>query len=362
MALDLKNMQISLARYKVYNNRVSTLEERSQSLLQKAMTTGKTSITDDDLKCTNIAIAGLEIDDELYLKKTTLEFFHYARISIDILFQIINAALLGDKGLDDMDRGLISNVNRELSRTTAFATLKGQLDANKTNDTFQYLRAFDNYNKHIKTILISVKNSFIFGDQNEFLVKEFRYSDGEDAYDYPNCDALLKIKEIHDYVFQTIEDVIEEIERQLPNCLDNRRRIQDIKFQMQFKKTENGAIPDYVSFFIEVNRSLNELPNEIKVFPLIIKPNDEICSFEFQFDMIFIKLKGGDESSIIGCAKKKYLANSNEFYKTFLITPCGQEEYFKYLAFFKNNHTGSVKINLNAMEGTMLFYDDKNIV
>jgi len=110
MALDLKKLQKSLAQHKVYNawqyveslneyltymaasyvlikkvyeNRVSALSERSQALLQKAITTGTTSVTDDDLKCTRITIAGLEIDDELYLKKSTLEFFHYARISID---------------------------------------------------------------------------------------------------------------------------------------------------------------------------------------------------------------------------------------------------------------------------------------
>ena len=169
------------------------------------------------------------------------------------------------------------------------------------------------------------------------------------------------MKEINDYVFQTIEKIIEEIERQLPNCLDNGRRIQDIKFKIQFKETENGAIPDYVSFFVEVNRSLNELPNEIKVLPLIIKPNDEIYSFDFQFDTIFIRLKGEDESTIIGCAKRKNPADSNEFYKTFLITPCGQEKYFRYLAFFKNSYTGSMSINPNAMEGTMLFYNDKDI-
>ena len=118
MAFDFKKLQKLLAQYKVYNawqyveslneyltymaasyklaekvyeNRVSSLSERSQSLLQKAITTGTVNVTDEDLDCTRITVAGLEIDDELYLKKSTLEFFHYAKISIDILFQIINA-------------------------------------------------------------------------------------------------------------------------------------------------------------------------------------------------------------------------------------------------------------------------------
>lgn len=210
--------------------------------------------------------------------------------------------------------------------------------------------------------MISVKNSFIFENQNEFIIKGFRYSEEKVTHEYSNCDALLKMKEVYDYVLQTTKNIVEEIERQLPNCLDNRSRIQDIKYKIQFKETKNGAILNHISFFIEVNSSLNELPNEIRILPLIVKPNDEVCSFNFQFDTIFIRLKGGDETTIIGCAKKKNPTESNEFYKTFLIIPCGQEEYIKYLASFKKTFTGNITINPGAMEGTMLFYNDKNIV
>lgn len=383
MAINLKDFQKALAQYKVYDawqyveslnemltymkasfnllekvheHRVVSLKSQEQIILEKAVTTGNASIGSEDLQCTNLNIAGLEIDDTLYLKKTTLEFFHYARISIDILFQIINAALLGDQGLDGMDRGLIPNTNRELDNNPVFADLKKKLDANKGNDTYKYLQAFDNYNKHIKTILISINNSFLLGEKNEFIIKEFTYSDRDDIYHYPNLDALLKVKEVYEYVLITIEDILKEIKNQLHNCLNNNCRIQNIKYKAQMKQTEKGFVTDYLTFFIEVENNLNELPPEIKVLPLIIKPNDEIYSFDFQFDTIFIKLKSGDESSIIGCAKRKNNVSTNELYKTFVVSPCRQEEYIKYLAFFKDNYKESITINLYAMEGTMIFY------
>ena len=45
-----------------------------------------------------------------------IEFFHYARVSMDILIQIVNAALLGDKSYPVSDKRLISKVLKELKR------------------------------------------------------------------------------------------------------------------------------------------------------------------------------------------------------------------------------------------------------
>ena len=129
---------------------------------------------------------------------------------------------------------------------------------------------------------------------------------------------------------------------------------------MQFKETENGEMLDYMSFFIEVEKDISELPGEIKVLPLIVKPNDEIYSFDFRFDKIFIKRKGADENAenIIGYATLKSPINSNEFYRTFTVTTCDHTEYTKYLLTFKDTYSGKFNMNFYAMEGTMLFYKE----
>ena len=344
----------------VYNHRVNTLKSKEQEIMQKAVATGKATVTENDFHCTDLSIAGVEIDDILYLKKTTIEFFHYARISIDILFQIINAALFGDDGFDDSDRNLITEVNRKLDGITSFSNLKLKLDAIKVDDTFKYLQAFDNYNKHIKTILVSIKNSFLIGNNCEFTIKAFSYTDWNGTCQYGDEDALTKIREVKNYVELLIDDILAEIQQQIPNCLDNSSRIQNIKYKMQFKETEKGEMLDYMSFFIEVEKDISELPGEIKVLPLIVKPNDEIYSFDFRFDKIFIKPKGTDEKAenIIGYALLKNPTSSNEFYRTFTVTPCDHTEYIKYLLTFKDTYSGKFNMNIYAMEGTMLFYKE----
>lgn len=250
---------------KVYARRIEALSTQEQKIMETAIKTGKASIREEDLYCTNLDIAGLIIDDSIFLRKNTIEFFHYARMSTDILFHIINAALFGDQSSEVTDRRLIPNVLHTLSNTPAFAHLNTLLDHNKNDDNFKYLQAFDNYIKHIKTILVTVNNSFILGNSNEFLIREFVY----DGIPYPTVKALDKVKKTNDYVMQTVEDILLEIQKQLRNCLDNSKRIQTISFKQLIKEDPKSNVIEYISFFIDVQSDLGELPQEIKVLPCV---------------------------------------------------------------------------------------------
>jgi hypothetical protein len=380
MSLDIKEFQKELAHHKVYDtrqyvdslremltymdlsyqllvnvhkNRVDSLKAQQSKILQEAVETGSASVKESDLHCTDLKIAGLDIDDSIFLRKTILEFFHYARISVDILFQIINAALFGDESFDIMDRKLITKVNRKLNQTSSFAKLKRLLDANKINQTFLYLQAFDNYVKHIKTILVTVKTSFIIGSNDEFLIKDFIY----DGIPYPMVNALDKVKEVNDYVQQTAEEILTEVKDQLPNCLNNSQRIQTITFKQVMKENAQSHAVEYISFFIDVQNDINELPNEIKVLPLLVTPNDEIYSFDFRIRKIFIKKKGSEEDGIVGYAELKNGLETNEFYRIFEVHPCGIDEYHKYIFNFANDYP-QVTLNYYAMEGTIIICKD----
>ncbi len=62
--------------------------------------------------------------------------------------------------------------------------------------------AFDNYIKHIKTILISVKkNSIFIGNQDIFKINAFSYG----GVNYGEVNALDKILELRDYVYATVD-------------------------------------------------------------------------------------------------------------------------------------------------------------
>jgi hypothetical protein len=266
------------------------------------------------------------------------------------LFQIVNAALLGDEAIDVEDKGLLRKLLTKLSTKSDFSNLLQMMSNNKNHPLYVYLMAFDNYMKHIKTILITVKNSILLGDTDCFEINDFSYG----GVPYPAENALDKIKAIHDYVLLTAENILEEIQSQIPNCIANGQRVQEIHYKQVFTEKEGKNHLDYMTFFIDVENDLSELPAEIKVFPLIVKPNDEIYSFDFKFDRIFIRKKGTEENAILGCATIKNGLNSNEFYREFEVKPCAITDYYLYIATFTQKYS-KLSFNIYAMDGIMIF-------
>lgn len=281
-----------------------------------------------------------------------------SRVSMDVLFQIINAGLLGDEAYPVTDKGLLKKVLSKINNIQDFANLHQQSSQIKDDNKFKYLSAFDNYIKHIKTILITVKNSFMIGKVDEFYINEFCYNNSF----YKQVEALVRVKEIYDYVISTVDNILEEVLKQVPNCLDNSQRIQEIKFKMQVQKNESGDEIDFITFYIEVENDLSELPSEIKVYPLIVKPNGEIYSFDFRFEKLFVKRRNtnNEADSIVGCAELKNGLETNEFYRVFEVKACTFLDYIKYQAEF-NNRTQKISMNFYAMEGQIIAYDNKEI-
>lgn len=338
---------------KIYEHRKNVLESTKNEIIQNVMEDGNASITQDELNKTNLVIAGHPVDDVAFLRKTTIEFFHYARVSMDVLFQIINGGLLGDEAYPVTDKGLLRKVLSKINNIQDFTSLNQQLSRIKDDDEFKYLAAFDNYIKHIKTILITVKNSFMIGKVDEFYINEFCY----DNTFYQQVEALVKVEEIHNYVINIVDNILEEVLKQVPNCLDNSQRIQEIKFKMQVQKNESGDKIDFITFYIEVENDLSELPSEIKVYPLIVKPNNEIYSFDFRFEKLFIKRRNtnNEADSIVGCAELKNGFETNEFYRIFEVKECTFLDYLKYQMEF-NNGTQKISLNFYAMEGQIIAY------
>ena len=226
----------------------------------------------------------------------------------------------------------------------------------KNDDRFQYLMAFDNYMKHIKTILITVKNSILLGNTNTFEINSFSYG----GVSYPTENALSKIEEIRNYVNDTVDEMLKEILYQLPNCISNGQRIQEIHYKQVYSEYEGKPCVEYISFFIDVPNDISDLPSEIKVYPLIIKPNNEIYSFDFRFDKIFIRKQGSDENAIVGVATLKNGLDTNEFYRVYEVTACRQIDYALYVATFKETYKEQkLHMNIYAMDGTMLFIRDE---
>ncbi|WP_312060005.1 hypothetical protein [Anaerotignum sp.] len=336
---------------KVYEHRKAVLNEAAQEIFNDVLEhKGEpVHVTGNHLARTQLNIAGLEIDDTIYLRKTSLEFFHYARLSVDVLSQIINAALFGEDALPINKANLPKEVSKKLKSEKSFKNLRRIHSQGIRDIEIQYLYAFDNYIKHVKTILITVKNSFMIGTENEFQISNFTYRTNS----YPSMDALLKTTKVKNNVINLIEDVLAELIIQVPNCVNNRNRFHSIHFKQVLQETDKGNIQKYVTYFIEVENDLNELPEQIKVMPLAIKPNNEIYSFVLNIDKIFISIKGKGESGIIGIASLQASKNSNNIYKTYNITPCTLPMYFEYIENYSKNYRNTT-FNYFAMEGEII--------
>ena len=143
------------------------------------------------------------------------------------------------------------------------------------------------------------------------------------------------------------------------NCFSNTQRVQEIHYKQVFTEREGKTYTEYISFFIDVHTGLSDLPAEIKVYPLIIKPNDEIYSFDFKFDKIFIRKLGSEETDILGVATLKNGVATNEFYRVYEVKPCRQIDYGLYVANFKTTYDKMrLSMNLFAMDGVMVFIED----
>ncbi len=342
---------------KVHEHRISVLQQVQNEKFVELRNSGEASYKVSDMQRTNLNVGGYELDDIIFLRKTAMEFFHYGRVSMDVLFQLINAALLGDEAFDVEDKGLLGKLLKKLNQKPEFVTLLQLMDANKNDTRFQYLMAFDNYIKHIKTILISVKNSIFIGNQDIFKINAFSYG----GVNYGEVNALDKILELRDYVYATVDVLLQELLQQIPNCIANSQRIQEIHYKQVFTEKDGKTYVNYISFFIDVPNDISNLPTEIKVYPLIVKPNDEIYSFDFKFDKIFIRKSGTEEDNILGVATLKNDVNSNEFYRVYKVNACRQIDYNLYIATFGDTYQ-SQKLNMNiyAMNGVMLFINENS--
>lgn len=346
--LSFMNVSFELLQ-KVYEHRKSVLTQTQNELFQQGISNPGTpvGITVAHLERTNLTIADYEVNDTLFLRKTALEFFHYARLSIEILSQIVNAALFADDGFPVEQLNLPSKVTNKLSSHATFNNLHLLLKRGIANAEILYLFAFDNYIKHIKTVLITVKNSFTFGNVDQFEISEFCYK----WTTHPAVQAIDKALAVKTAVVCLIESVLDEVYSQIPNCLNTSIRFQNVKFKLQIDDTPNGL--RYMSFFIEVENDLSELPSEIKVLPLIVKPNDEIYFFDFRYETVFIRVKGHCESDVIGVATIKNGFNTNEFYRIFEVKPCTAFDYLAHTATFAQKNP-TISYNIYAMEGTIV--------
>ena len=91
---------------KAHEHRIPILQQVQNEKFEELRSAEKASYKVSDMQRTNLNVDGYELDDIIFLRKTAIKFFHYRRVCMDELFQLINAALLCDESFSVKNKGL----------------------------------------------------------------------------------------------------------------------------------------------------------------------------------------------------------------------------------------------------------------
>ncbi len=350
MSINLRELQQKLIEHKVYDawqyvnslvayinymhlsfelvkaidkQRISILNKRHRKAVQTAYE-NKTNVIMGPSYKTNMVIGELNINDIIFQQKNVLEFFHYARISIDSIFQIVNVTLLGDDALDNECRQLNKRLIKKLENRTEYNSIRDLLENNKSSVECHYIQAFNNYTKHISVINIDVKNNIIKPDDEVFKINEFTYKKNH----YDEQDALLWMDNIYKYIIDYCEDVLRELTTTIKHCTLTKTRIHDVAIKTSIKEKDGKRI-DQAAYFVDVD-SMSGLSDFIQILPIKTGDYDMVYCSAIPAETVFIRNKG--TSQIIGIAKLvENTSNKEDEYREYNVSDGSEKDYEDYL-------------------------------
>ena len=339
---------------KTFDHRKQTLEERQNERFNAAITNPGTRvpITLEALNPTQ-SLSGIEIGDTVIMQKSVLEFFHYARLSVEVVTQILNAALFGDDSVSISDRYFPSKVSKKIAGVQQFVNISTIISNTLNNPEIAYLMRFDNYTKHVKTASFAIKNSLFFGNASEFKIMPFVF----DGVMNPEEDAVDKLNAVSKAVDDYIEAVLAELIIQIQYCQGTTQRFHTVRYKSQLKESEGKSYLDYIVYFIEVENDIHDLPTQISLLPLVIMPDGNVQYTRIPVKKIFVTLKGQDEKGICGYAEEELSQDSTEMYRKYTIKQGTQVDFIEYFANFKKDYADT-KFPMKAMDGTMIIYQE----
>ena len=375
MSVDLKLLQQKLAEYKVYDawQYVQGLMESmryahlSKELTEKLFEHRRDTIqevTKQVVPGTNggvtlytpvgsnpyQTIAGIDVDDALLMSKSALDFFHYARMSAEIVAQILNAALFGEEAIPHTELYLPIEVAKKIKREQNFNVLYNIIETGIKNPEIKYLMDFDNYAKHVKNPSFLIRNGFVLSNEATFRIKAFdTYSDE---------DVITKINTVFNAVESYISDVLNELLNQIANGRGRDNRFQTVNFKAQLREIDRLSYLDFICFFIEVEHGIQDLPQQISVLPLAVDNEGTVTYKPFPIDKIFITLTDKEEQSICGVAELVTGQDTTNLYQKFNVRSCTESEYRTYIATFKDNYQKAKFPMGSPYNGKLIFYKE----
>lgn len=313
--------------------KIQMINEEKEDELRR---TGRAAWGVKDRARWNIDIEGFNVDVLDYVSKGVWDFLHYAHVCIEMIPQILNVSVFPQENKRHKEKVSMGEMCKRVPEK--YEKLKEYLASLERDDRYQYIISSDNYIKHIDNI--GIKMTFKgFDDFDSFVINEFSYRDNEYEARLVS-DATTDLK---DFVIKATDDFFE--------CLTKEEGITDnqngVVMDINYEILKDEKVTKYVAFFVDVEEDSYDSDkiwggHAIYVHPLNVDKEYNIYEDnEFKFDTLFIR----DESSkkILG---KAILVKKSEkdYYKKYVIEPCTQDDYSRYIMDFPKNYK-RVRIN-----------------
>lgn len=321
------------------------LQEKMHSIKlekeEELNTKGSTSWGVNDRNRWNIDIEGFEVDVIDYVNKGIWELIHYSRICLEVLPQIINIAIFDY--VNRVPRKNISLSNFEKKIPASFNSFKELLQQTNEDKCCKYIKAADNYLKHVDEIPVKLRTRDFLREYDSFIISDFEL--GGDYYESRIVEDLAE--QIKEFVEQTISAFLQILITSDIATKEKKNYITDVSYEALM----NGNTLDYLAFFIDVPEvicSIQELFDEdyIYIRPIIVDNEYNIYDdSEFSFDTIFVRQEVS--RNIIGIAK---VCNPDDdgFYKQYTVEPCTKDIFDNYMKNFKDNYNKVIVKNMLA--------------
>lgn len=273
------------------------------------------SITTNNLPAYKIKVGDIEVTAPFLLDKLIKDFFQYSRNAFDSISQIANAACLASKAkkTDSVDFPAMLKVFNQLTYSQDFPYVSLWYNQIATNDKFIYIDAFNNRTKHTCDVYLKISMSLIGDNTSSEINPFFRKNEQHDKRD-----IITFLNEIFDFVNESFETFLVEIEKEYPKKIHTDNRINKLMAHQQ--KMTSSKESDFSYVYFETEKEIDSLPMEMGILLLNKVDDGEIYSKNCEIDTILIKDKN-KENEYIG----KYVANE----------PIGDDTLLKYRKYSK---------------------------
>jgi hypothetical protein len=319
-------------------NRMQSIKDEKEFELE---TLGHTAWGTKDRDRWNVSIDGLTVDIVDYVGKNVWEFFHYARICLDMIPQILNITAFDQNNRSKPDDVNIKRLIKSLPEH--YAKIRELLKSFQNNECYKYIQSIDDYLKHIDSVGIKIQTKNWMEDFDSFIIGDFVFR----RKNYSKREIQQLLQETKGFVLNAIDQFFDEL-LDASKESDFENRITDVAYECLMK----GRITEYMVFFVDI-----ESPETLKSFkdrgiyihPLIVGNDYHIYDDStFAFDTIFIRQK--QTQNILGVAHLD--ADSvQSFYKHYYVEPASEDDYSDFITKFKENYKRIRVKNILAFQG-----------